>query len=239
MALLQFSVGALNDVIDAPHDAGHRPGKPIPAGLVRPATGRVVAVLAGAGGVVLALPSGAATVGLAAVLLALGYAYDLSFKGTAWSWVPFALAIPLFPTYGWVGAVGVLPAVWLVLLPVAMVAGTALALGNAAVDVERDQAAGVASVATALGRRRAARMAAALTVSVAGVALISLIAIAAPAAMLLVVVLGGGVATGGALEILHSRPTRRERGWKVQGIGLALLAAGWLGGVAATGLTSV
>ena len=30
MVLLQASVGALNDLVDAPSDAGRKPGKPIP-----------------------------------------------------------------------------------------------------------------------------------------------------------------------------------------------------------------
>ncbi len=34
MTALQASIGALNDLVDAPRDAGHKPGKPIPAGLV-------------------------------------------------------------------------------------------------------------------------------------------------------------------------------------------------------------
>ena len=156
MVLLQASVGALNDLVDAPSDAGRKPGKPIPAGLVRPAAARWIAALAGVAGVLLAVPSGSATVGLALVLLGLGYAYDLWFNGTAWSWLPFALAIPLFPTYGWLGAAGAVPPIWAVLLPTAMLAGAALAVANAMVDVERDRAAGLASVAIRLGRDRAA-----------------------------------------------------------------------------------
>ena len=154
MVLLQASVGSLNDAIDAPSDAGRKPGKPIPAGLVRPEAAKGIAAIAGVGGVLLAVPSGPATVALGLGLLALGYAYDLWFKGSAWSWLPFALAIPLFPTYGWLGAAGTLSSIWAVLLPTAVLAGTALALANAAVDVERDRAAGLESVATRLGRGR-------------------------------------------------------------------------------------
>src|SRR4029453_13783936 len=83
--------------------------------------------------------------------------YDLWFKGTAWSWLPFPLAIPLFPPYGWLGAAGSLPQIWAVLLPTAVLAGAALALSNATVDVERDRAASLESVATRLGGERAMR----------------------------------------------------------------------------------
>ena len=58
MVLLQASVGALNDLVDAPSDYGRKPGKPIPAGLVRPATARWISSLAGGTGVLLAVPSG-------------------------------------------------------------------------------------------------------------------------------------------------------------------------------------
>ena len=54
------------------------------------------------------------------VVLAIGYGYDLAFKGTAWSWLPFAVGIPLLPVFGWLGATGGLPASFAVLLPVAV-----------------------------------------------------------------------------------------------------------------------
>src|SRR5450759_5250112 len=36
MTLLQFAIGALNDIVDARRDAGRTPPKPIPAGRVEP-----------------------------------------------------------------------------------------------------------------------------------------------------------------------------------------------------------
>ena len=68
------------------------------------------------------------------VVLAIGYAYDLRFKGTAWSWLPFAVGIPLLPVYGWVGATGGVPASFAVLVPAAVVAGAGLAVANARAD---------------------------------------------------------------------------------------------------------
>src|SRR5688572_7948012 len=69
MILLQASVGALNDVIDAPRDAGHKAGKPIPAGLVSPSVALVISATAGTAGVLLAAPSGVPTLALAVALL--------------------------------------------------------------------------------------------------------------------------------------------------------------------------
>lgn len=238
MVLLQASVGALNDLIDAPSDAGRKPGKPIPAGLVRPAAAKGIALVAGVGGVLLAVPSGPATAALAFVLLALGYGYDLWFKGTAWSWLPFALAIPLFPTYGWLGAAGALPAIWAVLLPTAVLAGTALALANAAVDVERDRAAGLESVATRLGRARATALNLAL---LAVVWLLALTTLALAGQLLpwgLMALAGGGAAVVGWRWLGADNPATRERGWEAEAVGVALLAAGWLAAMASAGLTA-
>ena len=89
---------------------------------------------------------------LAVVVLAIGYGYDLGFKGTAWSWLPFAVGIPLLPVYGWLGAAGQLAG--LLRRPAARGRrwpAPALAIANARADVERDAAAGVDSVATGSG----------------------------------------------------------------------------------------
>ncbi len=95
-----------------------------------------------------------ATLALAVVILAIGYAYDLAFKGTAWSWVPFAIGIPLLPVFALAWTVGTLPASFAILIPVAVAAGAALAIANARADLERDVAAGVDSIAVRLGLDR-------------------------------------------------------------------------------------
>ena len=237
MVALQASVGSLNDAIDAPSDAGRKPGKPIPAGLVRPAAAKGIAAIAGAAGVVLAVPSGPATVALALGLLALGYTYDLWFKGTAWSWLPFALAIPLFPTYGWLGAAGTLPPIWAVLLPTAVLAGTALALANATVDVERDRAAGLQSVATRLGRRRSRRLNLALLAVVWVLATATLWLAGQLVPWGLAVLVGGLAALIGWVSLGADDARARERGWEAQAVGVALLAAGWLAAMVTGGAT--
>ena len=107
MTALQASIGALNDLVDAPSDRGRKPGKPIPAGLVTPTAARTVVATGAVVGVGLAAaerpragarwPSSSSRSGMATTCLA---------KGTAWSWLPFALGIPLLPVYGWFGATG-------------------------------------------------------------------------------------------------------------------------------------
>jgi 4-hydroxybenzoate polyprenyltransferase len=238
MTTLQASIGSLNDAVDAPRDADHKPGKPIPAGLVSPGLALVVVAASAGVGVGLAIPSGWGTAGLAVVVLAIGYGYDLRVKGTAWSWLPFAVGIPLLPVYGWLGAAGTLPASFAVLLPVAVVAGTALAIANARADAERDAAAGVGSVAIGLGLERAWTVNAVLLGSVVVLAFATLGSGDAALATLTSGDASLGARAGAlvavlviALGVLVGRRgdrARRERAWELQAIGVGLLAMAWL-----------
>ena len=237
MTMLQASIGSLNDLVDAPRDIGRTPAKPIPGGLVaRPAAWLVVAVTA-ALGVSLSLPSGPPTTALALVVLGIGYAYDLWFKGTAWSWVPFAVGIPILPVYAWLGATGGLPSAFAVLLPAGVLAGAGLAISNALADMERDATAGADSVATRLGAGRAWAVQAILLVTVIAAAWLTLAvgpdnqaAVGGPAgrvgALVATVVIGAGIVIG-----RRGDPARRERAWELEAIGVGLLAAAWLSGV--------
>jgi 4-hydroxybenzoate polyprenyltransferase len=232
MTAIQASIGAINDIVDAPGDAGRKPGKPIPAGVVSPGLAWGVAA-AGAGlGLVLAAASGLATVALAVLVLGIGYGYDRWFKGTAWSWVPFAVGIPLLPVFGWLGVAGTLPRLFVILLPVAVLAGAALAIANARADAERDAAAGLDSVAVRLGLERAWVLHAALLAVVVGAALLTLLAADAPTPAVLGAAGAGLVVALGAVVGRHRDSARRERGWELEAIGVALLASAWLAGLA-------
>lgn len=233
MLALQASIGALNDIVDAPLDAGRKLGKPIPSGSIGVATARGVVVAAAGLGVALAVPSGPGLVAVAVVVLATGYAYDLRAKGTAWSWLPFAVGIPLLPVFGWYGAAGQVPDRFAILIPTAILAGAALAIANALADADRDRGAGVASVALWLGPRRAWRVGAVLDLMVVAVAVGSLWAArpgvpALAAALVSAGVLGIGAALGRAAS-----PSTLERAWEAQAVGIALLAVSWLWGAGA------
>ena len=86
-------------------------------------------------------------------------------------------------------------------LPVAVVAGTGLAIANARADLERDTAAGVDSVAVRLGSERAWTVEAALMTAVVGAAIVTLAAVRAPVGALAIAI-GAGV---------HRRARRRDR----------------------------
>lgn len=233
MTALQSSIGALNDIVDAPRDSGRRPPKPIPGGSVTPRAAVSVVALGATIGVGLALPSGPTAVLVATICLAIGYGYDLRLKGTAWSWLPFALGIPLLPVYGWVGVGSALPSRFLVLLPLAIMAGAALAIANARADLDPDRRTGTDSVAMRLGPDRSWLVASGLLVVVVAAAIGWLAFIASPWPAMV-----GAVAAGGIMLVGMALGRSADRGhwrlaWEIEAIGLALLAAAWLGGTSA------
>jgi 4-hydroxybenzoate polyprenyltransferase len=231
MVSLQAAIGALNDLVDAPRDAGRKPGKPIPAGLVSPGAARVVTVAAAALGVGLSLLSGPATTALALLILGVGALYDLRLKGTSWSWLPFAVGIPLLPVYAWLGAAGRLPSAFVVLIPAAALAGAALAIANALADVERDRAGGTESVATRLGPRQAWWAHAILHAAVVGLAMIGLAWLGGTGAGLLAVVGSAAVVVAGSALSASGRAGLRERGWELEAVGVGLMGVAWIAAV--------
>jgi 4-hydroxybenzoate polyprenyltransferase len=233
MTALQASIGTLNDLVDAPRDAGRKPGKPIPAGTVSIGTARSVAAGAAAVGLVLSALSGAATLALAVVTLGIGYGYDLRLRGTTWSWLPFAVGIPLLPVFGWLGAVGTLPASFRLLIPAAVLAGAALAVANARADYERDLAAGAPSVATALGLQRSWIVHAALLGIVLIVAVGTLAAADVSDIVLGAAFVAVALVTSGMGASRRGGPGVRERAWELEAIGVGVLAAAWVAGVTA------
>jgi 4-hydroxybenzoate polyprenyltransferase len=119
-----------------------------------------------------------------------------------------------------------------------MVAGAALAVANAVADVEGDLAAGIETVATSLGLDRARRIGGALWGLVILAALSSAALLGGDAAWL-------AAAAGGSIVVLvglalgwSGRPTTRRHGWEVQAVGIAIVAAGWLGALASAGLAA-
>ena len=238
MTALQFAIGIVNDIVDAERDAG-RGDKPIPARLVGQGTAAWAAAGCAATGLVLTLPSGPGTVAVGGLGLGVGLAYDRWFRGTAWSWLPFAIGIPLLPVYAWLGATGGLPGAFLVLLPTAVVAGAGLAVANALADMDVDRRAGAGSVALALGARRAWIVHVALLGSASLVAVGSIPVLAGvgertadPARIgvgVAVALLGAAIIAVGAALARPARPG--GGGWELEAVGLTALAVGWIVGV--------
>jgi 4-hydroxybenzoate polyprenyltransferase len=228
MTALQLGIGAVNDLIDAPRDAGHKPGKPIPAGLVSRRIAMAIALAAFALGLGLSILSGPLVAALAGVVIAIGLAYDLRLKGTAWSWLPFAMGIPVLPVFGWAGATGGLASWFVVLVPAAVAAGAALAIANSIVDVDRDRAAGVSSVALALGEGAARAVAIVLLGAIALAAVASASAFGAGSVSTAIVGLLGILPLGAAGYAGPPDPARRELAWRLETVSLGLLAVAWI-----------
>jgi 4-hydroxybenzoate polyprenyltransferase len=178
-------------------------------------------------GLALAAGFGMGVLVLAVVVMAIGLAYDLRLKGTAWSWLPFAVGIPVLPVFGWLGATGGLHAAFAILVPAAVLAGAALAIANGLADLERDRAAGVGSIATALGRERAWAVQAVLVLIVAVAAVVSAAFLGGGGGSSLVVAVAALAPLAGVGYGRGGGPGRRERAWEVEAVGIAALGIAW------------
>jgi len=233
---LQFAIGAANDLADAPRDRVSRPDKPIPAGLVNPRQAVTVLLVASSAGLCVAASVGVAALAVGAVGLADGLIYDLRLKGTALSWVPFALGVGLLPMYAWIGAAGALPPAFWGIVPLAFVAGATLALANSLADLERDLLAGASSVATALGRGRAL-VGSAVALAFLQLAVATSTAVVGPLPAGLVAELAGAALGWLGLRLTASLNERARRlGWEVQAVGAVVMGAGWLATLGSAGL---
>jgi 4-hydroxybenzoate polyprenyltransferase len=235
---LQASIGALNDLVDAPIDAGRKPGKPVPRGLVSPRDAALVAGVTGVAGLGLSALSGAPTLAAAVAAIGLGYVYDLRLSRTRLSWLPLALALPVLPIHAWLGATGSIPSGLVSLLPVAVMAGAALALGNGLVDAERDAASGRRGIVVALGARRAWLVQSGLMAIVVAAAILLAPVGAGRDGVLGVlrmsgIPLGGTAIALGVAALLARSPRVRERGWELEAMGVAAAGVAWLAGTAA------
>jgi 4-hydroxybenzoate polyprenyltransferase len=229
MLAIQCAIGAANDAADVELDRRAKPWKPIVSGAISRRGAVAVATLAALAGSVLAASFGLGTWLLAMTGLACGLAYDLGLKRTRFSVAPYLLAFAVYPLWVWSAAGRFTPALlWTV--PLALLVGVSLYLGNTAPDITSDSAGGVRGLAHLLGLRwtllacRAAFLA----------ALISSLAIALPAGYSLRSVVAGcaGAAAlfGVSIAVARRGESGRalERAWGVLICAALLLAAGWL-----------
>ncbi len=236
MFALQASIGTANDLLDEAADRMAKPVKPLPLGLISRRLARVLLAVALLAGLSLAALSGVTTLAVAVLGTADGLVYDRWLKGTAWSWLPFAIGIPLLPVFAWLGVAGELPAAFGWLIPAAVIGGAGLAVANQLADLERDRAAGTETTAVRLGPGRAWTVIAVLQAVVGAIAAISVLTAPGRGAGLVGVALGGVVIAAGVVASRGASPARRERAWELQAIGLGLLGAGWVGALAEGGV---
>ncbi|MEV0411186.1 UbiA family prenyltransferase [Streptomyces sp. NPDC050448] len=152
----QLSVGWSNDRVDLGRDlATGRRAKPLVSGAVRPAAVTAAALTA----LLLCVPLSLATGGLAGCAhlcgVAAAWAYNLRLKGTAASWLPYALAFGLLPAFVTLGLPGTpWPPWWLTAAAALLGAGAHFA--NVLPDIDDDLATGVVGLPHRLGARRSA-----------------------------------------------------------------------------------
>jgi len=148
----QLAIGATNELVDLPYDAVGKPWKPLPSGDVSIRGARAMLVA----GLIMMVAFGSRFGTLPFALLAagtgLGVAYDLWFKRTIWSWLPYLLALPLLPI--WVFASLGKPEPRLLLLyPLGALATVGVHFAQALPDVAIDRAAGLWTATSRLGQR--------------------------------------------------------------------------------------
>ncbi|MDQ4044073.1 MAG: UbiA family prenyltransferase, partial [Chloroflexota bacterium] len=150
----QVAIGAVNELVDVDLDRVSRPDKPISAGIVSERGARLMAVCGIGVMVLLGATFGAVPLALLSLGTGTGIAYSFWFKHTIWSWVPYLVALPLLPIWVWNTLDRVDPAM-LAAWPIGASAIIAVQIAQSLPDVERDRAAGIRTLAVALGADRA------------------------------------------------------------------------------------
>ncbi len=174
----QLSVGWLNDLVDAERDrrTGRR-DKPVAQGLVGTRTVTVAAAVAMLLVVPLSLANGTLS-GLAHLAaVASAWTYDLYFKRTALSWLPYAVSfglLPAFLSYGGLGlgAHGGPPTVAMTVL--AALLGVGIHFLNALPDAAQDEATGVRHLPLLVARRTGAPRLLRLSLTVTGLVVLGM-----------------------------------------------------------------
>ncbi|GAA1975283.1 UbiA family prenyltransferase [Isoptericola halotolerans] len=155
----QLSIGWSNDWLDAARDRQvGRSDKPTVSGRVSPATLRTAAFVALAVSTVLGFGVGVVA-GLANLgVLAGGWTYNLWFKRTVLSWLPYAVAFGLLPAFVVAGGGGdQVVAGWAVLAGALLGVGAHVA--NVLPDLDDDAATSIRGLPHRLGRRTSSAIA--------------------------------------------------------------------------------
>lgn len=150
--LTQLSIAVHNDWCDREADALAKPWRWIPRGVLSARAALVVAVLLLASGVALAVSLGPLVAGLVLLGTLCGWTYNAWLKRTAWSWLPFAVALPTLAvcSLAVAGRLDGIPyALYLIGAPLVL----AIHLADSAPDIGGDRITGSRGLAVALGWR--------------------------------------------------------------------------------------
>lgn len=229
MLAVQCAIGIVNDIVDRHLDAATKPWKPIPLGLVPLPAARALGAVAIGAALMVGATLGPSAWMLSTAGMAVGLVYDLRLKRSAWSWLSYAVALPLLPLWVWT-AVGRFTPALLWVIPIGLVLGGSLQLVNALPDLEGDSAHGVQGAAQRLGRRGTLVAAwggyAGAIVLASGLGLVlghnrTLLLAGSGIALLLLVVAAGAWLRRPGMGAL-------ELGWTILAPGAGVLAVTWL-----------
>jgi 4-hydroxybenzoate polyprenyltransferase len=232
MLCAQCAIGAANDYFDRDLDAAAKPWKPVVAGVVSPRAAAALALGFVAVTTALAATLGVGGFALAMLGMACGLAYDARLKRTAFSALPYMIAIPTLPLWVWL-TLGVWQMVLWWLLPLGMLIGLALHVANTLPDIASDAENGVSGLPHRLGARTA-RLAAwasfggALTLSVILTPFLDYdLRFFAPA------ILTGAAGLAASIGVFAARRDELalQLGFGVLSVASSLLAVGWLAAV--------
>jgi 4-hydroxybenzoate polyprenyltransferase len=221
MLPVQFCIGVINDVADLEADAVAKPHKPLARGVVSRSTATGAGIVLGVIGLGVAATINLATLGLDALALGAGLAYDLGLRRTPLSWVPWWGGMAVLPLEGY-ASVGAVPSKLLVVVPLSGLLAIGLHFANALPDIEGDRLAGRRSLPVLVGAGRS-QSAGPATLVAAGVLALLLAGPLGQAGALFfsgLAVLGVGL---GAVVI-----TRSARPFPVLAVATAVFAVTWL-----------
>lgn len=157
MALIQISIGVFNDYCDRDLDAVHKPGRPIPAGLVSARQAYWVSFVSGAIGLAASATLGLRSLAVLAVALAIGVLYSAHFKRSVLSWLPYAIAYPIVPVWVWV-SLGEFRVTMLLIYPAVVPLAIGVHLCNQLRDYDKDAEQGMKGFVHYLGKRQAGQL---------------------------------------------------------------------------------
>jgi 4-hydroxybenzoate polyprenyltransferase len=220
----QIAIGAHNEWRDRKHDARHQPEKPIPAGLVDAGVVRPIIVVGLLVGIVAAAALGFWSLVLYTLGTGSGFAYNVWFKRTPLSGVPYLVGLPLLPIWATLVMDGFEPRLlWLYPLGGAFV--VAVHLAQSLADIAGDRAAGTRGLAVVLGRRRTLEVIWTLAFGTALVMPLGAIAIGEEPAFAFV----AAALTAGLFAAFLKESRGHERGlFATLCAGATILAAGWI-----------
>jgi 4-hydroxybenzoate polyprenyltransferase len=221
MLPVQLCIGVINDVVDLPADAVAKPHKPLVLGVIARSTAAWVGVALGATGLAVAATINLETLGLDALALGAGLAYDLGLRRTPLSWVPWWGGMAVLPLEGY-ASVGSIPSRLLVLIPLSGLIAMGLHFANALPDLDGDRLAGRRSLPVLVGAERS-RLAGPLWIGAAGVIALLLAGPLGQAGLALF----GGVALLG-IAVATVTVTRSLRPFPILAVATAAFAIAWL-----------